>query len=205
MIARPTSRRWLLGAFAVVTLLGTACAGGDDPSSGQATVPKATTSTSTADPWAVPDPIDAAYVERVLAELDRIDGDAARLIVTAGELTPPAVARMRAIYGTDELNFQLEVWGELVAKKFAGVKIPPGQRRTVVVNVLAADASCVFAETRSDFSETASSAPPPSVAFVTLKRVDESHDEGHLNLTLWRIEATRVPQGDHTPVNRCVG
>ena len=44
--------------------------------------------TTTVDPWAVPAAITAAYVNRVLAELNHIDGDAIRSARAANALTP---------------------------------------------------------------------------------------------------------------------
>ncbi len=57
-----------------------ACSSGTKPG-GTATVPTAaptTTTTAAADPWAVPATITPAYLDRVLAELDHIDGNAKR-------------------------------------------------------------------------------------------------------------------------------
>ena len=84
----------------LVALLGV-CGDDDDDAAGT-TVPEATTTTvapttttAAPDPFTVPaDPadIDEAYVEAVLAELERINGDALRLMISDG--ASPAVREM---------------------------------------------------------------------------------------------------------------
>jgi hypothetical protein len=66
--------------------LGALAACGDDGESGagtttttRPTTTSTTTTTEPEDPWAVPDQIDEAYVQRVLTELYRLDGEARRI------------------------------------------------------------------------------------------------------------------------------
>lgn len=65
-----------------------------------ATVPAPTTTTN---PYAVPAVIDAAYVTKVTAALDKVLGDAIRSMVAAGTITTDGYDRLRAIFGSTEL------------------------------------------------------------------------------------------------------
>jgi len=51
-----------------------------------AAAPGPTTTTAPADPYAVPEVIDAAYVNRVLAALYAIDGDTTREVLATGRV-----------------------------------------------------------------------------------------------------------------------
>ncbi len=83
-------------------------ADGTDSSSG-ATVPRAT---STTDPYAVPATIDIPYLNRVFAALERINGDATRLIVAAKRITPEAAALLHAILTDEEFKDRSEIWND---------------------------------------------------------------------------------------------
>ena len=72
-------RRAVAGALITVGLLAAACS--DDDEGGSTTTERDTTtteSTTTTQDWTVPEEIDEDYVERVLNELYRIEGEALR-------------------------------------------------------------------------------------------------------------------------------
>src|SRR5581483_2350776 len=56
--------------------------------------PTAPTTTTPADPYAIPATIDAAYLNRVFLALEHIDGDATRLIVANKKLVPEAARHL---------------------------------------------------------------------------------------------------------------
>src|SRR5205085_10070389 len=91
-----------LVAMATAPIL-TACAGKSEPLVPTATVPVATTTTN---PYAVPEVIDEAYVNRVLAGLDAAVGDMLRLVVSARTIPPEALERLRALYIGDHRQIQ---------------------------------------------------------------------------------------------------
>lgn len=184
--------RWVLVAAVAVVATG-ACRGGTEAPSA-ATVPDVGPTTTVApDDWSVPAVIDAAYVERVLAELDRIDGEAARIIVAEGELVPAAVDRMRAIYGTDELNRRFAALGELIADDFAGMKIPPGNRRTTVEAIVDSSQDCLLVDVRRDLSAVAANPPDrPRLSRMLLHRSVPRFDPHARNPTGWSMEAAEL-------------
>lgn len=178
--------RWVLPAVVALAATG-GCRGGNDVPSA-ATVPEVgPTTTMPADEWAVPEVIDAAYVERVLAELDRIDGEAARIIVAEGELVPAAVDRMRAIYGTAELNFQFELWGEYIADDFEGFRRPPGDRKRSVRALEASEDDCIAVVAMQDNAAIAAATVPVVEVALELRPAERAHDPHGLNPTGWSV------------------
>ena len=105
----------------------TGCSGGGDDST-EATVPRATTTT---DPYAVPATIDIAYLNRVFVALEKINGDATRLIVAAKRITPEAATLLHAILTDEEFKIQAEIWNDDIDKGLrASSPIPETVSRT---------------------------------------------------------------------------
>ena len=183
------SRRNL--AAALVLLVAAACSQSGDERGPTATVPPAATTTRPADPYAVPEVIDAAYVNRVLAGLDAVMGDVVRLVVKTKTLPPEAYDRLRAIYGDDELlqreidGFQDDLEGGL-----RGYHAEPGPKRTTVQQLLTATPSCVFARVSRDYSAVGVGANPQLLnQWIGLRRLDESRDSHRHNPTKWAFIA----------------
>src|SRR5581483_6015068 len=108
----------------------------------QPTVPATAPTTSTpADPYAIPATIDTAYVDRVLKALDHVDGDAARIIVASRQVARDASDRLAAIYSGDELVAQTNAWLDLL-DRLNDVKNPPGDRVTTTKRLIAAHPTC---------------------------------------------------------------
>ena len=197
-----------LGALAVAviaSLLG-ACSGGDDDAGPAATVPveQSTTSTTSAvDVSAIPAVIDEAYVNRVLAALDAVDGEATRIIVHNRRLVPEATARLRAIYDEAEFQDQVVVWLTDLKEGLKNIKPNPGPRRTTVRRLRTASPVCVFVEVLEDFSASAMDPPPPSRAFVQLVPVDRSRDRGRYNPTAWMVHAAGDTADGSDPGDPC--
>jgi hypothetical protein len=126
--------------------------------------------TTTADPWAVPSTITAPYLDRVLAELNHIDGNAFRDARAHNAVTPTYVADERAIRADDaEVALQEADLGKYVASGFAAIRSNPGDIAMTVVRMLPAPAPCVIGAVSVDFSAVTSSPisyPPWFIALV---------------------------------------
>ena len=153
-------------ALAVATaLLLTACGGGGDadladPPETVGTQPPQTTTT---DPYAVPDVIDEAYVNRVLAGLDAVMGDVVRLVLQTRTIPPEAVERLRTVYVTPGgLQLELDVLQETARRGFSGFLPTPGNTVTTVTQLITTRRTCVFAKVNRDYSAVAS-APRPEL------------------------------------------
>ena len=153
-----------LYAGLVVLAACTACAAATPPG-GTATLAPAVvaqTATSTAaaraapttvDPWAVPATITPAYLDRVLAALDHIDGNAFRDARAHDAITPRFVELEEAIRsGTHELALEEEMISSEVRLRRPNIRAVPGDRVMTVQTLLPAPPPCVLAAVAVDFS-----------------------------------------------------
>jgi hypothetical protein len=93
-----------------------------------------------------------AYLDAVFKVLNHINGDAARVLVDEGRLTPAVTSRLRAIYSDPLYAVEVRIAQQGIAARFDNVRRPPGDRVTVVDRLLTASRTCVFVETHSDLS-----------------------------------------------------
>src|SRR3954447_16713594 len=102
-VARRPAIRAVLVAVSLTALAACSPSSADRGAAGNS-IPPATDppTTTTTNPYAIPTVIDAAYVNRVLAGLDAVNGEAVRLVVRSKTIPREAYDRLRAIYGTDE-------------------------------------------------------------------------------------------------------
>lgn len=145
-----------------------------EPEVPAATVPTAPATTATTNPYAVPPVIDAAYVNRVLAWFDQVEGDISRSIMSSRSLKPDDVARLRAIHASDgAFQVALDAIQFDIRSGFNGALPNPGNTKTVVVEILTAKSSCVYVKVDRDASAVARN-PNPALRteWVALRRLD---------------------------------
>lgn len=202
-MGRSTHCRILFGLLALVAA--GSCGGDKAPAATGATVRKAAPTTVPADPYAVPATIDKAYLDRVFAALERVDGDATRIIVAKGTMVPDASARLRAIYAEDEFQAQVNLWLDIVIQKqLDRFKNPPGDRLSRVDRVLTGRRDCVFVGVLRDYSAITSTTSPPAVEYVTLRPADAARDQANLNPTPWMISSEGYKSDGSVPRDPCV-
>jgi hypothetical protein len=198
--------RW--GAGLALCLLLTSCGGGGSgapAARSSATVPTVPPSTVPADPYAVPEVIDAAYLNRVFVALEHVDGDATRLIVANKKLIPEAAQRLISIYDEEELHAQTDLWLDLLAKDMSGFKTPPGDRKTNVDRVISATAQCLYVAVARDYRDISAHAGPPNVEYVALKPLAAVRNSAHFNPTPWMIASEGSRSDGGVPDNPCDG
>ncbi|HSH61493.1 MAG TPA: hypothetical protein VK988_17985 [Acidimicrobiales bacterium] len=203
---------WAVIARSLVLVAALALAAGCNGKAGggpAATIPPSSTSTSApSDPYAVPAVIDEAYVNRVLAALDQVEGDVVRSLVANRVPQVDDTARLRAIY--NDPQYQLEVDG-LLRQAQRGVmafKTPPGNRKTTVSRVITARPDCILVETSTDYSDVVL-APAPAganegVFLVTLRPTQPSADPHSLNVTPYSVSNSEVLRPGEAPKERSV-
>jgi hypothetical protein len=206
MSAFPTRRRLALACVAAaLALISGACGGSDDePSTTGATVPveSTTTSTAPADPYAIPsDPskIDKEYVDRVLAALSKVDGDAFRRYVETKQLSPLDLVPLRAIYNDPEFQGQAEAFAKTPIRAPEEYHQPIGDRKITVNRLLTARLDCISAEVTYDASAIRLQAPPPLTRYLALRHKQPGADPKNFNPTPWAI----AWDGDQ-PEDKCV-
>ena len=179
----------------VAALLFGSCRGGDGGDGSAVTVPEdtaldATTTTAPAagEEFAVPAVIDDAYVNRVLAELDRVQGDVFRRIVATGAFAQSELVPLRAVFNDPELSGQAQGFASLVGS-IDKARNPPGDNRTTVVRLLTARPDCIYVEATIDLSATVLEPPPPRTTWVALRPSQSGSDPQDLNPTPFSIAA----------------
>jgi hypothetical protein len=171
-----------------------------------ATIPPSSTSTSApTDPYAVPAVIDEAYVNRVLAALDQVEGDVVRSLVANRIPQVDDTARLRAIY--NDPQFQLELDGLIKSANtdLSEYRTPPGNRKTRVTRLLAARPNCIVLEADKDFSEVVRippPSPPDEVDVITLLPTQADADPKDLNPTPWSIKNAEIIKSGQSPEAR---
>ena len=186
----------------MVLLCLAACNGGDDSEAGPtATVPPAPTSTPTTNPYALPEVIDTAYVERVLEGLDGAVGDIVRLVMRTRNVPPEVIDRVRAVYLDREgQNVELQSLQHSLRDGFRGFRENPGNKRSTVKNLIAATPTCVFVQVERDYSQVGSlDNAKPSTQWIVLKPLDPAQDPQSYNPTPW-VFAT---EGVEPPPDPC--
>lgn len=166
---------WLAGGIILA-----ACSKGTQ-AGGTATVP--TAAPTTGDPWAVPATITPDYLNKVLAKLNQIDGDAFRDARATNAVSAVFLTDERAIRANDsEVQLEAKDLQANIDKRFNGIKPTPGDRRMDVTAIVTAPSPCVMARVNIDL--TALTTGPPLqypqwyVALVP-------HDASTLNPTHW--------------------
>lgn len=208
------TRNTAAAACLVLALVGTACSRGGDPTVDDEPTPVpsdkrgATTTTATTIPIdvsTIPTRIDEPYINAVLAALDQVDAQATKLIVANKRITPPAAQYLLAIYNTEELDEQTQVWETTINKGFKNVRADPGARKTTVTRFISSSPTCIFVEVEQDFSATAINVGSPTAAYVMLIPLDRSRDAHHLNPTPWMIHTEGSSSDKSDPGDLCAG
>ena len=187
-------------------MLVAACNGGDKSEAGPtATVPPAPALTTTTNPYAVPEVIDKAYFERVLAGLDAAVGEIVRLVMRTRDVPPEVIDRLKAIYlNRDDINLFLMGIQRDLRLGFSGYKGNPGNAKTTVDELLATSKSCIFVRVKRDYSEVATN--PPSndkLEWVGIQPLDPALDPNHYNPTPWIMNLEGVRSDGGQPPSTC--
>ena len=177
----------------VATLLVVALAACDSSSGADrgsaSTVATEPAPTTTTNPYAVPAVIDEVYVNRVLAGLDAAMGDVVRLVVSARTIPPEAYDRLKALYATpDSMQLVLDGFQLDMRRGFTGYKSPPGNKRSVVTQIVSARPTCTFVRVERDYSAVSSEmVPTADIQWIGLRPLDSSRDTKRYNPTPWSI------------------
>ncbi len=169
--------------MAVAVLLLAACGGDAEPLGPTATVPRPTTTTN---PYVVPTVIDEAYVNRVLAGLDEVVGDAVRHLERNRLLDEEVYYRLRAVSSDDVFRLKVDGLQDDLLGGMSGYSPNPGNKVTTVIRVISVSHSCIFSEVKKDFTAVnADGQPNLSTQWIALVPLDPTRDPGNYNPTRW--------------------
>jgi hypothetical protein len=187
----------------VAATLITACSN-DSKAGPTATVPAGTPTTAATDPYAVPEVIDEAYVNRVLAGLDQAVGDVTRLVVETKTIPPEAVERLKTLYTGEFLQLQLDAFQQVMRDDFVGFRDPIGNQKTSVTELITARSDCVFAEVFRDYSAVGTSADPAlGRLWIGLRPLNLGENIQQYNPTPWRFVYDGSPEDLAQPADPC--
>jgi hypothetical protein len=164
-----------LAVGVVVTVaVATGCSNGAQPQSAPvqgATVPTAAPTTTTTNLYAVPDQIDAAYVNRVLAGLDAIEGDIFRKVRSDRTITVELANSVKDFYvNLDSAALLLNLFQFQMATNFEGYLPEPGDPRTTVADLITARPTCVYAQVERDYGALlVSGSSRPQTSWVAIR------------------------------------
>lgn len=174
------------------------CTGGGSTPPPAATVPPITVeastttvaTTSTTLGFAIPTTIDVPYVQRVLDEIYRLEGEAARHIYANKVPDAEFNARVEAIFGEPALGEAKSLYGRGAARGFDTFADPPGDPKVKVRDVVEATTTCILVRADLDFSplfKSAVAAQPGDVIILS------PGDILPFNPTGWGIVEAGVP------------
>lgn len=194
-------RRRFLAIGGVLMVLLAGCSSGRHLTAGP---PTTTTAASSPNPDVVPAVITPAYVDAVFAVLEHIDGNASRALIRAHAVTPEVLADIRAIYNDPLYAEEVKIAYESLQGNLSNVRRPPGDVRIGVTRLLAASSTCIFVETRSDYSRVVFKPPAqPASEYWVLRPKEPGADPKHLNATPWALSFNRTFQSPTAIPNQC--
>lgn len=143
----------------------------------------------------MPDTITVEYAQAVMDELDRVLGDAIRELVAAKGPSDAFIARLKAVYAEPQYTKEVDLYGEDAANEFKGYRIPPGDPKTIVKEIIDASKSCIVIGADRSLAAVFESPPPEGStdAIVELRLRRPSQGDGELIRTVWQVrgEGTR--------------
>ncbi len=194
----------------VVVVLALAGCSGKSHDAAPTTRPASSTTAATGSAAGAPNPdvippvITVAYVNAVFAVLNHINGNAARSLVSANQITPVARADLRAIYNDPLFTIEMRVAQQAIATNFTNVRRPPGDRITIVTRLFPGDSKCVFVETHSSLSAVDLVPSPPAASeYWELLPKRTGIDPRHLNPTPWALSFNQAYVTPTTIPNQC--
>lgn len=181
-----------MAVVAVVAVIVAACSRrrADGPETTVPTLPATVATTAVADPFAVPAVIDADYVNRVLAALNKVEGDLVRDLVERNVVGLEANIRLRAVYNDPKFKQEFDSLIKLFSTGADAFKRPPGDRVTIVSEIVNASRTCILVKTKSDYSSVVVNLPPKQVNEIditTLRPTQPDADPENLNPTPWSV------------------
>lgn len=194
------------GVLVVAALVLGACNGGDGGGADGTLPPPTETTVTTVPDYTVPAVIDVAYVEKVMAALDHVYGDAIRTLARERKITQDFLDRLAAIYGDRFFGLAQDAWVKDVARDLRDLHAAPGDPSTDVTSILRGEVACVVAAVTRDYSRTRSApASSSSQHYIALVPSPDRRDPRNLNPTPWIMAYDGFTSSGNPPSDPCSG
>lgn len=180
----------LLAVLILVSVVIPACrdSNADDPPTTVPTAPprNATSSTTTTVPsFEIPPVIDVPYIEKVMAAIDHVDGEATRYVAAKRQIDETFLGMYVSIYTDKYLDLVTQSWYEIAGDNFELLAAEPGDPKTSVVRVIRADGQCILIEAKRDYTAQLRTADPGGARYVALVPLPPERDADNVNPTPW--------------------
>ncbi|MBI2708549.1 MAG: hypothetical protein HYX34_02480 [Actinobacteria bacterium] len=180
----------------VVLALATVACGssGDSAEPRNPTTTMSPSSTTTTDPWAVPEKIDVAYVQRVVDEFSRILTQAWVRARDKGTVDAEVERLIRSVESEGRVEFDLSSMRQAAEDDFRRVVTPIVAERAQIKQIVYASPSCIQASGVVDYSRSIRGGTPQGVVFEFERAVEERLP----NRTGWQqygLYQARAPEG----------
>jgi hypothetical protein len=197
-------RRRLLALGGAAVLVAAACSSGTHRASPPSTTAPAS-ATAAPNPDVIPPVITVAYVNAVFAVLNHIYGNATRVLRATHAVTPEVKADLRAIFNDPLYAEQVQAANlSLRQGVINNVRLHPGDLRTVVTRLIRASSSCIFAETKTDFSAAfVHATPQPAAEYFALSAKKSDSQLNNINPTPWAFAANEAYLSPTTVADPC--
>jgi hypothetical protein len=162
--------------------------------------PEASGPTSSADPWVVPDPIDIAYVQRVVNEIEEQRDFLLDEVYASHQLSELSKSRLRAIYAQPYLEAALDGASKGSMEEHPDVKADSAPARVPVKFIRSVRSDCINAIVDVDDSPALSKQAEVMEFAVTLRRATSVADS---NITQWQESNWDATSADNGKVDRC--
>jgi hypothetical protein len=188
-----------LAAIGLASVLLGACAGKSHDAAPTTSAPSPTPTsalstqvapptTASPNPDVIPPVITAAYVNAVFAVLNHINGDVSRSLLGNRHLTSPAQIDLRAIYNNPLYRKEVTIAQQSINEPTSNIRDPPGDIVTTVRKLIYASSTCVFVQTRSDYSAVLIHPGQPAASeYFSLTTKSPDIDPQHVNPTPWAL------------------
>jgi hypothetical protein len=139
----------------------------------------------------IPDEITLDYVDAVLVELERLYAEAIVLTMEAGEPSLGASDRLRSAFSSEQFELRLTELYDLAGSDFVGFALPNevSPRRHHELEIIDLGASCIWVQSRIDYSGLAGEPIPRDDAFLKLEVEDKSVLVSDESVTPWVISS----------------
>ncbi|MDQ3306035.1 MAG: hypothetical protein M3535_08680 [Actinomycetota bacterium] len=132
-----------------------------------------------------------------------VDAQATAIFVETQQLDERAIDVLRSIYVPDELDRQVNIWGQDLALR--GDELLPGTLHNDVQEVLDVADDCVYVAVESDYSDVSIRGASLSVNYLGLTPKIEDDDPEGLNPTGWMLFMNGLNLDGSQPENPCQG
>jgi hypothetical protein len=205
--SREAMRRKILALGTAALLAVAACSGSSrnaSPTGSRAPSTIATTDQGRPNPDDIPPTVTVSYVNEVLAVLNHVYGDATRSLRSSHSVSTAVKTDLRSIFNDPLYDQQVHAATLSLHGVIDNVRPDPGDLKTSVLRLITASATCIFVQTKTDFSSAfIHPTPQPASEYFELAPKQSGADPQHLNPTPWAFAVNLAYRSPTSAASTC--